>query len=685
MEKEIELIDIHKKKVTRKDSQGIVHVIFFPLMIVYCEVMLRLFTKTDLLTNILYPVLFGLSAGMLISIITMLFSGRVNHIISKVFVLIIAFFYALECVVKNSFRVYMDVPAMANGTKGVVTTYFSDMLKAVLGNIWFLVVLLVPVLFYFILGKKLIYPARGKLGAVIVSAALCAAFFVSGHLLALNGSVSHLYTDQFNFSSSVDAFGLITGFRLDITNQGSTGFVTEEIASAPEDEEETGAEEEKPVEYNVLDIDFAALSEKDDGKYADIDSYVSSLSPSVKNDYTGLFEGKNLILICAESFSDCVINEELTPTLYRLMHNGFYFSDYYQPTWGGSTITGEFSFLTGLVQTGHDDTNVVTKGVNLSPTMGNQLKGLGYFSLCFHDGSYDFYQRNETQTNFGYDEFIAFGSGLENYALDMTDTEMFRTTVDMFVEHQPFSVYYLTVSGHCTYEETSDFVYKYYEQVNSVVGDKYSEKVKYYLCYQMDFEAGLTDLINQLDEAGVLDDTVICITGDHYPYGLAVDAFGNTEDYVADLYGYSYEYQWEQDHNALLIWSGCLENDEKDMACEIDTPVYSIDILPTLSNLFGLEYDSRLLPGRDVFSDTAALVVWNTYSWMTEYATYDAATGMYELKDGMTEEEFKTLMGVDFESYCKGISAQVSNKITYSNSALFDNYFEHVFGSDERD
>ena len=96
---------------------------------------------------------------------------------------------------------------------------------------------------------------------------------------------------------------------------------------------------------NVSDVDFAKLSESEsDETLKSMHQYVNSVAPSEKNEYTGLFKGKNLILICAEAFSDQVISKELTPTLYRLTHKGIYFSDFYQPNWGGSTSTGEYSF-----------------------------------------------------------------------------------------------------------------------------------------------------------------------------------------------------------------------------------------------------------------------------------------------------------------------------------------------------
>ena len=122
-----------------------------------------------------------------------------------------------------------------------------------------------------------------------------------------------------------------------------------------------------------------------------MNEYIASLAPSSQNDYTGIFKEKNLIMICAEAFSDAVISKELTAFLYRLSRKGFYFSDYYQLTWGGSTSTGEFSFLFGLVPTNGIQTILDTATNNNYFTVGNQMQRLGYYTKAYHNRNYDFY------------------------------------------------------------------------------------------------------------------------------------------------------------------------------------------------------------------------------------------------------------------------------------------------------
>ena len=170
---------------------------------------------------------------------------------------------------------------------------------------------------------------------------------------------------------------------------------------------------------------------------------------------------------------------------------------------------------------------------------------------------------------------------------------MSDVTVPKYIDHQPFNIYYMTVSGHCLYSQTENaMTRKNWDKVQNV---NHSDTVKGYLAANLELEYAMESLLRQLEEAGIADDTLIVLSTDHYPYGLeGGTTWGNKQDYVAELYGYDPKNHIERDHSALIMWSGCLEG--KDIV--IDTPTYSLDILPTISNLFGVEYDSRLLVGR---------------------------------------------------------------------------------------
>jgi phosphoglycerol transferase MdoB-like AlkP superfamily enzyme len=105
---------------------------------------------------------------------------------------------------------------------------------------------------------------------------------------------------------------------------------------------------------------------------------------------------------------------------------------------------------------------------------------------------------------------------------------------------------------------------------------------------------------------------------------------------------------------------------------EIDKPCASVDILPTISNLMGIEYDSRLLMGSDIFSDSTPLVVFSNWSWITDKASYNSKARKLVLADGETSDTVN-------KQYTSKISKQVNNKFKYSTKILETDYYSKVF------
>ena len=303
-------------------------------------------------------------------------------------------------------------------------------------------------------------------------------------------------------------------------------------------------------------------------------------------------------------------------------------------------------------------------------TMGSQLDRLGYYGQAFHNNSYTYYSRDKTHVNLGYSEgFMGYGNGMEEYvkkAWPQSDYEMISGTVPTFIDKQPFNVYYMTVSGHNNYSPSSNSqTKKHWDRVQHL---PYSDTIKGYYAANLDLEDALTWLVAELEAKGIADDTVICISSDHFPYGLDSDAPLGKMPYLSELYGYDVVDYFQRDHSRLILWCGILEDMDPIV---VDTPTFSLDILPTLSNLFGTEYDSRLLPGRDVFSDTPALVYRTNYDWKTELGTYYASKGKFVPVSDDVEIP---------EDYVKTIKAIVKNRINYCDGVLETDYFRHVFG-----
>lgn len=665
---------------------------FLIFMSVLCEGLLHIWTMDSFVFGRFLAVI-GLAAGLggFLGLITSFLPVKAQKWVAMVLGFIIAFLCLLEYFLNDAYQNFMTISMVLDGAGGVAADFFDIVVTMLFRNLWRIILCLLPIVLYGIFARtrKMYWLRKVILGAsTVLIYALCVSV-----VLTVNIDVERV-TTAYDFDSAVHAFGVHAGMMLDVF-KGSGGaddepeFVlpvqTDPTAppvettapntvpntepTAPSETEETTVPTEPPVVFGpqVFPLDFASLAEQTSkSSVAKLHTYVASQTPSMENAYTGLFEGKNLILITAEAFSAEVIDPELTPTLYRLANKGIKFTDYYQPAWGASTTGGEYSNIIGLVPPA--STSCMDKITAQKPflTMGNQLQALGYNSAAFHNHSYTYYNRDSTHTKLGYDIFMGIGNGMEkgvDYKWPSSDLEMFEYTIPQYIDKQPFSLYYMTVSGHCLYSRKGNNMCK--KNYDEVAHLDCSETVKCYYAANLELEKGLTVLVQQLEDAGIADDTVIVLATDHYPYGLEKSsAWGNDKDYLAELYGQKVKDNFIQDHSALIIWSGCLE----DQDIVIDTPVYSLDILPTLSNLFNVDYDSRLLIGRDVFSETEPLVLWPDYSWKTDKGKYNASTRKFTPNEGVTVDE----------DYVSRINTIVKNKITYSKSVVSTKYFNYV-------
>ena len=407
---------------------------------------------------------------------------------------------------------------------------------------------------------------------------------------------------------------------------------------------------------NVIEIDFDALiANETDSTLQEMHEYFASVEPTKKNEYTGMFEGKNLIWIVGEAFSSYVVDEDLTPTLYKLSNEGFVFNNFYNPVWGVSTSDGEYVTMTGLIPKS-GVWSFSRSGDNYMPYgMGNILSKSGYLCLAYHNHDYQYYNRHISHPNMGYD-YKGLGNGLEvKKVWPESDLEMMEKTVPEYIDSDPFHVYYMTVSGHLRYTFIGNsMASKNREFVKDL---PYSEPVRAYLACNIELDRAMQHLLEQLDEAGLTEDTVIVLSGDHYPYGL-------TYEEQCEIAGHELEKNFELYKSTLIIWSGSMEE-----PIEIDKPCSALDILPTLLNLMGIEYDSRLLMGRDILSEADPLVIFSNRSWITNLAKYNSVTDTVIPNEGTTLED----------GYARKVLGIVNNKFKYSAKILEEDYYAHVF------
>ena len=657
------------------------HWLFFPAAVLYHELLLRAFDAQSVFFDgaLALILLFAVGTGLFWSlIVNLLRRPRAAFIVSVTVTALWSVLVCVEYCCRSYFKSYFFLRFIGNMSENVVTGFGSAIPEVVLPRLPFILLAMLPVAGCVLLRRRIAPPERMGWKPLLVLLALSLAFGGTGSVLAHGGMYKTSYTYGFNADAGVTHFGLNTTVRLEMT-YALFGQPAPDI-QVPEDDGGDDTAVTAPVVYgkNAMDIDFDALAENaSSSAVANMSRYFGSLTPSSQNEYTGMFKGKNLILFTAEAFSPWFISEELTPALYRLTHEGFVCSNFYQPGWGQSTTGGEFAVMTGLIPTWvNGNVSFYATARNSMPfALGNQLRALGYTTAAYHDNIYNYYNRDKTHPNLGYD-YQGQGSGLkltEDGSWPYSDLEMIQNTIDPYIDAYakdgtPFHTYYMTVSGHGGYGWGHAMAAKNRQKAQAAYPNA-SAQVQAYVAANLELESALAYLLEELETAGIADDTVICLAADHYPYLLS----DTDTDYYNELRGVTdSERDTSRYRNALILWCGSM-----DEPVQVDEPCSAVDIVPTLSNLFGLTYDSRLLSGRDILdksynASSAAgsipLVILPTAggnSWATAAGIYEASTRTFTANPGITVGE----------DYVSAINDRVSLQYHYAQLLVTYDYY----------
>ncbi|MBO5122246.1 MAG: LTA synthase family protein, partial [Oscillospiraceae bacterium] len=564
---------------------------FFTVALLYHEALLRLFDNTipffsiSLLYTTLFTIVLGAGVTLLLHLVR---PDKLRAVLSYVACFAWTVLVCVEYCCKSYFKSYFGLGYMANMAGQVMSDFAATAVEVVLARLPFIGLSLIPFICLMIFRRYLLpQKSLGKKAGILLLVVLVLAQ-VLGSVLCLNGREKDTYTYNYTPDRAVAMVGLSGTVRLEVQ------YAIFGIPEAPLDDITEGIDIEavdhptlEQYEYNKMDIDFAALNEGASSTTVSLNRYFGNKAATQQNDYTGLFKGKNLILITAEAFSPYVISEELTPTLYRLTHEGFVFNNFYQPGWGQSTTGGEFAVMTGLIPTWvNNNLSFYVSHRDYMPfALGNQFRALGYNTLAYHNNSYTYYNRHLTHPNLGYD-YYGVGNGLlvtGGSDWPYSDEEMIMNTVDDYItayveDGTPFHAYYMTVSGHANWGWGNAMSAKHREEAVAAYPNA-SQPVQGYIAANLEVEYALRYLVECLEEAGIADDTVICMTADHYPYALVTEEM----DYYCELSGINdTENDISRYKNTLLLWCGDMET-----PVVVNTPCSTIDIIPTLSNLFG--------------------------------------------------------------------------------------------------
>lgn len=630
------------------------------------EFILKLNSSDDIFSSsLIYSLVFSLCLAMVLFIFSSFFKGKLQWITAFLNLFLLGILFSSQLIYYKFFKTFYTLYSAGNSEQ--VFEFWKDILSITLKNIYWVIILLIPSILIVILRKKLFddkitWGFRGLIFALIILShfsTVAAIYFGNKD----QNSAYDLYFDSNLPLLSVNKLGLITTMRLDLQRlaTGWSPTLKNDFLDlgdfSPKDNPLKGdpdKSKEKPIEYNTVDIDFDKLiSEEKNEVIKNMHKYFKNMPPSEKNEYTGKYKGYNLIFITAEAFSPYAVRQDITPTLYKMVNEGYKFTDFYNPLWGVSTSDGEYVASTSLLPKSGVWSFYKSANNYMPFAMGNQLKKLDYITKAYHNHTYDYYRRDLSHPNMGYD-YKAVGHGLTvKPTWPESDLEMMEKTVGDYIGNGPFHAYYMTVSGHMLYTfDGNSMASKNRAYVKDL---PYSDSAKAYLATQIELDRALEYLLKELEKAGVAENTLIALSPDHYPYGLEHEA-------IEELAGHSIEKNFELYKSTFILYT-------KGMTPEtIDKPISSLDIIPTLSNLLGLEFDSRLLMGTDAFSDSEPLVIFLNKSFITNKGRYNSVTGEFIPNPGVTVDS----------SYRKNISTLVDSKFYYSTKILETDYYRKV-------
>lgn len=335
----------------------------------------------------------------------------------------------------------------------------------------------------------------------------------------------------------------------------------------------------------------------------------------VSDRYTGLLKGKNLILLQLEGLDSWLLNEKDTPNLYKLMKGSINFTNHYSYyNGGGSTFNSEFAVNTGFITPLSFTQNAYSFSKNTFPnTLAKLFKSEGYTVNAFHMNTSEFYSRGANYKNWGYDNYYGlvdmYNYKNKEYELDrelilnedfsskMFENEKFVDYIITYTPHLPFS----SEKGACKTLITLDAL----EELgvdklpkNYKLPDMTEEDCARRQAKETDYMVGL--LLDKLEEKELLSKTAIVVFTDHYLYTLTdqsiLDKYKDTSNNLIN-------------HTPFFIYDGKTKKTVKEVTSQLN-------ILPTLLNMFDINYNSNNYIGENALSkDYKGYVFFSDYSW----------------------------------------------------------------------
>lgn len=671
----------------------------YSAIIVYLEFIFHISVYKSIDVFIIYPIFFAVAAGVGIFALLNILPRTAGKLIGCAVVVVFSFYYMAQLIYFKIFNTFLSLVSIGGAENAM--NFKSVLFDKLWENIGWIIAFMLPVAGIILLNVKDIIKNTKLKGKLIGFGSCILAFAFAVLSLNIHGRNAYspycLFHDKYVLELSMNKLGVaVTTVRDGMCLLGHENDKKKFVMSQnQENDSNTGensfayndkADDEKTVcaggigmvleeaegktpplvlpEQQIDEsIDFAGLYDgTEDEDLKNITAYLSKSEPSYKNKYTGMFQDYNVVFVTAESLSRYGISDTCTPTLYKLMNDGFVFENFYNPMWYHSTIDGEYVNCLSQYPASSDWSFYKSAETYQPYALGNILNEQGYSSFAYHDFDFYYYDRSKTHANMGYD-FKAIGYGLDIPCYVMySDLDMVEAVYEEFIDKDKFNVYFMTFSGHLPYDyRNNSMCVKNREEAERFTKDMgLSEEAVAYIAGQMELDKALELLVDKLDEAGRLEDTLFIVTPDHYPYGLSENAYNELSG------GRTEEDAFELHRSCLGIWNVGMEE-----PVYIDKPCASVDVLPTVLNLLGIQFDSRLLAGRDILSDSEPLVIFADHSFMNDKIKYN--TGMGEVTY-LSGEQYTG------EEYLEKMIEEVENRLYISDLMIDTDYFSFVFG-----
>lgn len=617
-------------KLLKKDMT----VLFFFVtgVLLYHELVFRFVSKGTInIVDISVLVLFCALIGCVVTWIISLFKTTKRKSVTRLFVLMSCILFSSQVVYYGIFGTIYTFYSFMNGGKAF--SFLEVIIVETAQAIIPIVLIFLPFILFSKLLKRNIFENSKRLkvglilGVLFVIFLNIGLFFVSNDKLGINSKFRLYYKDNNPLEAS-KRFGLITAMRLDVQHYFGlyksdpllSRYYTIQTKETSDSLEHIKKLWQDDVKNHQYDINFNEVKEDvSDPLVIETLSYFDSVDVTTTNEMTGKYKNYNLIYITAESFSEVSAHPLFTPTLWKLQTQGMQFTNFYTPLWGVSTTDGEYTSLLSLYPKSGVWSMLLSQDNDLPFSYGNILKKYGYTTKAFHNHEVGYYGRDKTHPNLGY-EFWAKGQGLNiTDGWPESDIELFEEGLSKLDPSEKFMAYFLTVSGHFPYDQLRNPIVS--KHIDKLKNSGYSDQANAYLATQIELDLALEKLMDWLELNNIEDKTLIVINPDHHPYALKDQAREELRD--TPLFTPISQYE-----SSLIIY-------EPNIKPMVNTKVAgSFDVLPTVLNLLGVDYDDRLIMGRDIFSNSEGFVSFVDRSWISDMGYYNSLENIFYSHSG---------------------------------------------------